>query len=173
MSNHDYIIVGSGINSLVCAALLARSGDKVLLLERNDRLGGCIRSAELTVPGFIHDVMSNWHPLFVTSPAYAELKNELEGFGLEYCNCDSPTAVVLPDKRHIILKMSRDENVRQMNQLSSGDGDRYQQAMAELEQSLDLTFTLLGNELWTWASLKVFLSTILKRGPHYLVSARP
>ena len=170
MSNYDHIIVGSGINSLVCAALLARSGDKVLLLERNDRLGGCIRSEELTAPGFIHDVMSCWHPLFVTSPAYAELKDELESFGLEYCNTDHPTAVVLPDQRHIVLKMSRDENVRQMNQLSQGDGDRYQQAMAELEQSLDLTFTLLGNELWTWASLKVFLSTILKRGPHYLVN---
>ena len=80
MSNYDHIIVGSGINSLVCASLLARRGDKVLLLERNDRLGGCIRSEELTVPGFIHDVMSSWHPLFVTSPAYAELKNELASF---------------------------------------------------------------------------------------------
>jgi phytoene dehydrogenase-like protein len=66
--------------------------------------------------------------------------------------------------------MSRQKNVRQMNALSQGDGDRYQQAMAELEQSLDLTFTLLGNELWTWASLKVFLSTLLKRGPLYLTS---
>jgi len=170
MKNYDHIIVGAGINSLVCASLLAKRGDKVLLLERNDRLGGCIRTEEITVPGFIHDVLSSWHPLFVTSPGYAELKDELEGFGLEYCNTESPTAAVLPDKRCCILKKSREENVRQLNQLAEGDGNRYQQAMAELEQSLDLTFTLLGSELWTWATLKVILLTLIKRGPLYLTN---
>ena len=170
MSNYDHIVVGAGINSLVCAALLAKKGDRVLLLERNDRLGGCIRTDEITAPGFIHDVLSGWHPLFVTSPGYAELKDELEGFGLEYCFTHTPTAVALPDKSFCILKMSREENVKQMNELSPGDGDRYQQAMDELQQSLDLTFTLLGNELWTWATCKLFLSTLLKRGLHYLTS---
>ncbi len=170
MSNYDHIIVGSGINSLVCASLLAKRGDKVLLLERNDRAGGCIRTEELTAPGFIHDVMSSWHPLFVSSPAYAELQDELASFGLQYCHTDSPTAVVLPDKRYFVLKMSREENVRQMNKLCHGDGDRYAQAMKELEESLPLTFTLLGNELWTWATFKVLLSSLVKRGPHYLTS---
>ncbi len=170
MNSYDHIIVGAGINSLVCASLMAKRGDKVLLLERNDRLGGCIRTEEITVPGFAHDVLSSWHPLFVTSPAYAELQDELEKFGLEYCNTDSPTAVVLPDKQHYILKMSRDENVKRMNRLAVGDGDRYRQAMEELEKSLDLTFTLLGSELLTWSTLKVFLSTLIKRGPLYLSS---
>jgi phytoene dehydrogenase-like protein len=64
MNKYDHIIVGSGINSLVCASLLARRGDRVLLLERNDRLGGCIRTEEITAPGFIHDVLSSttWRP---------------------------------------------------------------------------------------------------------------
>jgi phytoene dehydrogenase-like protein len=170
MNKYDHIIVGSGINSLVCASLLAKRGDKVLLLERNDRLGGCIRTEEITAPGFVHDVLSCWHPLFVTSPGYAELKEDLEGFGLQYCNSDSPTAAVLPDGRSCILKMSREENIKHLNQLAQGDGDRYQGAMAELEQSLDLTFTLLGNELWTWPTLKTFLRTLIKRGPLYLSS---
>ncbi|NKB38526.1 MAG: NAD(P)-binding protein [Gammaproteobacteria bacterium] len=168
MENYDHIIVGAGINSLVCAALLSKKGDKVLLLERNDRPGGCIRTEELTEPGFIHDVLSNWHPLFVTSPGYAELKDELEKYGLEYCNTDSPTAAVLPDGRSCILKMSREENVKNLNQLATGDGDRYLQSMQELEQSLDLTFTLLGSELWTFATLKLFLRTLFKRGPLFL-----
>ena len=168
MNQYDCIIVGSGINALVCAALLGKKGNKVLVLERNDRLGGCIRTDEITAPGFIHDVLSSWHPLFVTSPGYAELKEDLEKYGLEYCNTDSPTAVVLPDNTGFILKNSRDENINNMNALSSGDGDRYGAAMAELEQSLALTFTLLGNELWRWSTLKVFLSALVKMGPFKL-----
>ena len=124
MNQYDCIIVGSGINALVCAALLSKKGNKVLVLERNDRLGGCIRTDEITAPGFIHDVLSSWHPLFVTSPGYAELKDDLEKYGLEYCHTDSPTAVVLPDHTAFILKNSRGENIENMNALSNGDGDR-------------------------------------------------
>ena len=47
----DHIIVGSGINALVCAAMLAGKGGKVLVLERSDRIGGCIRTEEMTAPG--------------------------------------------------------------------------------------------------------------------------
>ena len=78
MNQYDCIIVGSGINALVCAAILSKKGNKVLVLERNDRPGGCIRTDEITAPGFVHDVLSSWHPLFVTSPGYAELKQDLE-----------------------------------------------------------------------------------------------
>ncbi len=168
MKTFDHIIVGTGINSLVCGALLARGGEKVLLLERNDRAGGCIRTDEITEPGFIHDVLSSWHPLFVTSPGYAELRDELEKHGLEYCNTDFPTAAVLPDGSSWILKMSREENIKRLNELSAGDGDRYQEAMDKLMQSLDLTFALLGSELWTWSTFKLFALTLFKRGPLYL-----
>jgi phytoene dehydrogenase-like protein len=69
MAAADYIIVGSGINALVAAAQLGRKGHKVLVLERNDRIGGCIRTEEITEPGFIHDVMATTFVLFITSPA--------------------------------------------------------------------------------------------------------
>ena len=62
--SYAVIVVGSGINSLVCAALLAQKGKQVLVLERNDRAGGCIRTEEL-FPGFTHDVLSSWYPLFI------------------------------------------------------------------------------------------------------------
>jgi phytoene dehydrogenase-like protein len=47
----DAVLVGSGINALVAAALLAKTGWQVQVLERNDRLGGAIQTAEITVPG--------------------------------------------------------------------------------------------------------------------------
>ena len=67
MGGPDHIIVGSGINALVCAAMLAGKGGQVLVLERNDRIGGCIRTEEVTAPGFVHDVMATTFVLFITS----------------------------------------------------------------------------------------------------------
>ena len=68
---NDAVIVGSGINSLACAALLARAGWEVRVLEREDVIGGAIQTAELTEPGYLHDVFSAWHPLWVGGAAHA------------------------------------------------------------------------------------------------------
>ena len=67
----DAVIVGSGINSLACGALLARAGWGVCILEREAVLGGAIRTEELTEPGFLHDTFSAWHPLWVGGAAHA------------------------------------------------------------------------------------------------------
>ena len=77
MADADYVIVGSGINALVAAALLGRKGNTVLVLERNPQIGGCLRTEEVTAPGFVHDVMATTFVLFTTSPAYAELGPDL------------------------------------------------------------------------------------------------
>ena len=166
MAQHDCIIVGSGINALVCAAILAKKGNRVCVLERNDRFGGCIRTDEVTVPGFAHDVLSSWYPLFVTSPGFGVLQEDLAARGVEFCNTDAPTAVVLPDNRHFVLTRDRAENVRAMNALVPGDGDRYQESMDELMSTLDLTFTLLGSELWTWSTARSLFKALRKMGPH-------
>src|SRR5580693_7457701 len=101
----DYVIVGGGINALVAAALLGKKGKNVLLLERNARVGGCIRTEEITAPGFVHDVMAATFVLFITSPAFAELGPELEKRGLAFAHSPTPTAVLMPDGRHAILSM--------------------------------------------------------------------
>lgn len=163
-SSNDYVIVGSGINSLVCAALLAKTGKSVLVLERSDRAGGCIRSEELTVPGFMHDVLSGWHPLFVLSPAYAELGADLHQRGLTYLNTETPTASISPDGKATVLTTSRESNIRTFEALHPGDGDAYRISLAAIESSADLTFGLLGGELWRFATLKLLFSEIRKRG---------
>src|SRR3990170_2986756 len=108
----DVVFVGSGINSLVGAALLARGGRRVLVLERNDYLGGAIKTAEITQPGFVHDVFASWHPLFAGSAAYAELKDELNARGLEYLNTDHPTGSLFPDGSSAFLTASSRSSCR-------------------------------------------------------------
>ena len=79
MDIFDVVIVGSGINSLVCAAMLVRRGKRVCVLERNAVAGGCIRTEEVTLPGFRHDLFSMSYPLFVMSPHYPVLKDGSRG----------------------------------------------------------------------------------------------
>jgi phytoene dehydrogenase-like protein len=151
--DHDAVIVGSGVNSLACAALLARAGWDVCVLERNDWLGGTIRTAEITQPGFRHDVLSAWHPLWVGGAAHAELGDELAARGLEYLNTDFPTATAFPDGSAAFLLRSPDANAEEFDRLSPGDGDAWRASLEEFLPNADLAFGVLGTELWSPAGL--------------------
>lgn len=166
----DVIIVGSGMNSLVCAALLARGGKTVRVLERNDRLGGCIRTEALIHPDFIHDTLSTLYPLFVTAPYFPHLVDELASNGARFVNCATPTAVVLPDGRSLIFRTDRAANAAALEALAPGDGDAYRAAMSTIEREADLTFALLGNDLWSWPVAKTIGQAALKRGPRDLAA---
>jgi phytoene dehydrogenase-like protein len=146
---YDVVFVGSGINSLAGAALLAKGGRRVLVLERNDYLGGAIKTAELTEPGFTHEVFSSWHPLFVGSPAYAELADDLHARGLEYLNTELPTGTLLPDGTSAFLTTSHEANVEELDRHAAGDGESWDRVVAEFMPNADLAFGVLGTELWS------------------------
>jgi phytoene dehydrogenase-like protein len=153
----DAVVVGSGINSLACAALLARGGWSVRVLEREDALGGCIRTAELTEPGYLHDVFSAWHPLWVGGAAHAELGEELAQRGLEYLNTDHPTATFFPDGEAAFLLRSTDEN-------AAGLGEEWRGAVESFFPNADLAFAVLGTELWSRDGLRLGLKAYRRLG---------
>ncbi len=78
----DAVVVGSGPNGLAAAVTLAQAGVRVTVLEAADRIGGGTRSAELTLPGLLHDECSAFHPTGVGSPFLRSL--DLEAYGLHW-----------------------------------------------------------------------------------------
>ena len=154
MAGFDAVFVGSGINSLAGAALLAKSGWSVCVLERDEVLGGCIRtSTDLTEPGFTHEVLASWHPLFTGSPAYAELKPELDARGLEYLNTDLPTGAAFPDGSAAFLTTSLEDNVAELARHAAGDGAAWEEMFNAFMANADLSFGVLGTELWSPAGI--------------------
>jgi phytoene dehydrogenase-like protein len=102
--DYDAIVVGSGPNGLAAAILLQQNGLSVLLLEGKNEIGGGLRSAELTLPGFVHDICSAIHPLAAGSPFFQQLP--LEQYGLEYIYPEIAAAHPFDDDTAAILKQS-------------------------------------------------------------------
>jgi phytoene dehydrogenase-like protein len=164
VADHDAIIVGSGVNSLACAAFLARAGWRVKVLERADELGGAVRTAELTEPGFHHDVFSAWHPLWVGGPAHAELGGELAERGLEYLNTAHPTATLFPDGEGAFLATDTEANAAELDRHAAGDGDAWRTAMQAIGDQAELVFGVLGTELWSPAGLSFGMKAYRRLG---------
>lgn len=160
----DHVIIGSGINALVAAALLARKGRRVLVLEREDRIGGCMLTDEVTLPEFHHDVMAATFVLFLTSPAHAELAGDLARHGFEMCHTSNPTAVLRPDGSALVLTTDRATNIAALNALAPGDGDRHAADVGGIEAEAPFLFALLGGSLWSWPTLKLMIGQARQRG---------
>ncbi len=81
MADFDLIICGGGHNALIAAGYLAKSGQRVLVLERRQNVGGGSISEEITLPGFLHNTHSAFHRFVPDLPWYKDLG--LERFGRE------------------------------------------------------------------------------------------
>lgn len=100
------MVIGSGPNGLAAAIELARAGMRVTVHEASAQIGGGARSAELTLPGFVHDVCSAVHPMAASSPCFE--RYPLQAHGLEWIHPEAPLAHPLDDGSAVLLERSLD-----------------------------------------------------------------
>ncbi|MGH9735543.1 MAG: phytoene desaturase family protein [Candidatus Acidiferrales bacterium] len=120
------MVIGSGPNGLAAAITLAQAGRSVLVIEGKDTIGGGTRSAELTLPGFLHDVCSAVHPMAVISPFFRKLP--LEQHGLTWIQPAIPLAHPLDDGTAAVLMRSVNETAASLGK----DAASYKQIFTRL-----------------------------------------
>jgi phytoene dehydrogenase-like protein len=123
---HSAVVVGAGPNGLAAAITLQRAGIQVLLLEGHSTVGGGMRTAELTLPGFKHDVCSAIHPMAALAPFFKTLP--LEKFGLEFIDPPVLAAHPFDDGHAAVLLHSFEETAK----LLGSDGDTYRRFVGDL-----------------------------------------
>jgi phytoene dehydrogenase-like protein len=139
VSEVDAVVVGAGPNGLVAAITLAGAGWSVLVVEAADRPGGGTRSAELAVPGVVHDVCSAIHPLGLGSPALRALP--LAEHGLDWVHPDLPLAHPLDGGRAGLLHRSVAATAAGLGD----DGRAYRRTFGPMvDAGLDLTDSLMS-----------------------------
>jgi phytoene dehydrogenase-like protein len=130
----DVSVVGAGPNGLAAAITLARAGRSVEVLEAASEAGGGARTAELTLPGFLHDVCSSVHPLGIASPFFRSI--DLASRGVEWVQPDAPLAHPLDDGRVAVLERSTSATARGLGRDGRAWHRLYEPLVRDLERLL-------------------------------------
>jgi phytoene dehydrogenase-like protein len=145
-SDPDVIVIGSGPNGLVAACAIARAGLRVLVLEANEQAGGGTRTAELTLPGFRHDLCSAFHPLGLVGPISGL---PLAEHGLTWCHSARPYAGATPNGPGVAIEQALSDSMRHFDRAAPGDGQGWRDLFARWEWGgpafKSLFFNPLGN----------------------------
>src|SRR5690606_33324320 len=124
--HYDAVVIGSGPNGLAAAITMQQQGLRVLIIEAKSTIGGGMRTAELTIPGYKHDICSAVHPLGASSPFFKSLP--LEDFGLEWINPPAALAHPFDDGTAAVLYPSLKETAATLGE----DADKYLSLMTPL-----------------------------------------
>ena len=123
------VVIGAGPNGLVAANLLADAGREVVVLEAQAEPGGAVKSGEVTIPGYRHDLFSAFYPLAAVSPAFEAL--DLESHGLRWRRSSVPLAHVFADGRAAAISLDVDATAESVDGFARGDGDAWRRLLGD------------------------------------------
>src|SRR5260370_11104654 len=129
----EMVVAGAGHNSLVCAAYLAKAGNRVLVLEGRPTIGGGCKTQEVCLPGFKEDLCSSVHGNIRTSPVYRELR--LQEYGLEYLEPDPVMHIPFADGASLTVWRDVDRTCESIAKISKRDADTFRRLVPEFRNS--------------------------------------
>jgi phytoene dehydrogenase-like protein len=122
---YDVVIVGGGHNGLTTAGYLAKAGQRVLVLEAREVVGGGCATKEVAAPGFRHNFHSNFHGIIHMGPVYRDL--ELERYGAEYVWPENQFGHVFPDGRALVCSRDLETTVERIARFSTRDAETFRE----------------------------------------------
>lgn len=151
MATVDAVIIGAGHNGLAAGIILAKAGWKVVILERNAEPGGAVRTGEVTLPGFKHDLFAMNLNLFAGSPFFQEFQKELSAHGLKFAVSVKPFCSLFPDGEILGVSRDLDETLASFNRLSIADAKAWRSLYAYFQQIAPHLFPLFGQPIPSFA----------------------
>jgi phytoene dehydrogenase-like protein len=132
-NNFDIVVAGAGHNSLIAAAYLSKAGYRCLVLESRAIVGGGVKTTQLTLRGFKHDVCSSAHVLIQDSPILRDDELGLAEYGLEYILPDPAAHIPFPDGGYITQWRDLDRTCEEFAKFSKKDAAAYRRMITEYE----------------------------------------
>lgn len=130
MEEHDVVIVGAGHNGLSIGCYLARAGLDVVLLERRGEFGGGLSTEESTIPGFMHNLHSNFHGAMPFFPPWVDF--DLEAHGIRYFHPEANLGMPLRDGRALVLYVDELKSYEQIARFSKRDAEAWLELRGQL-----------------------------------------
>jgi len=168
VADYDAVFIGSGINCLTAAALLAQDGWRCAVFERQHHLGGAIHTAELA-PGYVHDLYAISHAMFLVSEAYSELADDLATRGLRYVHGATPAGCLTGDGQTAVLTTDPARNVTAFEAAAAGDGETWRRIRSEHARVADLIRTLLTRDVASRDGVALLLRAYCRLGKRGLL----
>lgn len=150
----EVIVIGAGVNGLSAAALLAQRGRRVLVLEANDRPGGAVRTEEVTLPGFRHDLFAMNLGLFAGGPVNAALGPRLAEQGFALVPSAKPFCSVFPDGTMLGVEADMGRTVENLAAVAPEDVAAWQALTEYLGKTAPTIISLLGVDLPSWKAVR-------------------
>jgi len=166
--SYDAIIVGAGHNGLAAAVHLAAKGWKVAVIEGNAEPGGAVKTREVTLPGFRHDLCAMNLSMFAGSAFFAQYKNELSAEGLNFVPAADCFASVFRDGTFLGVSTDLEKTTGAIADISPQDAAAWRHMLSEFGADAPHIFGLLGSPMPSMAAARVVWKAWREKGSGWL-----
>ena len=169
MDAFDAVVVGAGMNGLAAAIHLLSRGWSVAVIEQAAEPGGAVKTREVTLPGFRHDLCAMNLSLFAGSPFFAAYKEELTAQGLAFAPAADCFASVFRDHGFLGVSKDLDKTLAGIAALSAKDAAAWRTMVDRFGEDAPHLFALLGSPMPSLASLRAVWGAWRTKGSAFLV----
>jgi phytoene dehydrogenase-like protein len=160
----DAVVIGAGVNGLAAAVHLAAKGWKIIVVERAAVAGGAVKTAEITRPGFRHDLYAMNLGMFAGSPFFAVHRERLLANGLAFVGAEQCFASAFPDGTWLGVHKNLDATATAIAAFNPADAERWRTMVADFGRNAPHIFALLASPMPSWAALRAMFGAWRARG---------